>query len=273
MMTNQQHRDFPPNPAERDGYRLVFDENFTSPEINTSRWFPYYLPQWSSKEKSKPSYKIANGHLTLTITPEQAPWCPEFNGQVKCSSIQTGVYSGSLGSPNGQHRFNSACRVREEQKMLKLYTPQYGYFEIRAKAKIGSNHVAAFWLIGFEDTPEKSGEICIMELKGKNVSNNSCINGYGIHPFGDDDLTDQFFEDRFEIAADHFNIYAVEWKPEEVRFFLNNQLVRSISQSPAYDMQLMLNIYELHPSPTDSKQSPPELVVDYIRGYQERASE
>jgi hypothetical protein len=38
-------------------------------------------------------------------------------------------------------------------------------------------------MTGFEKTPEKSGEICIMEVKGQNAKHNQFFNDYGIHPF------------------------------------------------------------------------------------------
>ncbi|MEO0734862.1 MAG: hypothetical protein AAFZ52_18640, partial [Bacteroidota bacterium] len=65
---------------------------------------------------------------------DQRPWCPEFNGDVKVSSLQTGVFSGPLHSPLGQHQISPSCQVRQEQKTERVYTPQYGYFEIRARA-------------------------------------------------------------------------------------------------------------------------------------------
>jgi hypothetical protein len=37
-----------------------------------------------------------------------------LNGDVKASNLQTGVYSGPVGSPYGQHRFSRDCLVREE---------------------------------------------------------------------------------------------------------------------------------------------------------------
>ena len=49
--------------------------------------------------------------------------------------------------------------VREEQEPLRTYTPQYGYFEIRARAVANPLNHVALWMIGYEDAPERSGEI------------------------------------------------------------------------------------------------------------------
>lgn len=262
--------DFPPNPIIKPGYSLEFHDEFNEPQLDTNKWIPYYLPHWSSRQKSIAQYDLTDGKLILKITEQQAPWCPEFNGDVKCSSFQTGLYAGELGSPLGQHRFNTACTVKEEQKESRLYTPKYGYFEIRAKAIACSNNVVAFWMIGFEDAPEKSGEICIMEVKGSNVKSKTAVNGYGVRQFKDPNLTNEFFEDSFEIDATQYNIYAAEWMPDRIDFFINNKKVRTIHQSPKYEMQFMLNIYEI---PTNRELTihetsyPKKFEIDYIRSY------
>lgn len=264
---NQSGTDFSANEKIKPSYILDFNEEFDQSTIDTAKWIPYYLPQWSSREKSRPSYELANGQLILKITKDQEPWCPEFNGGVKCSSFQTGLFSGEVDTPFGQHRFSPLCRVRQSQRAAKLYTPLYGYIEIRAKVELGPNNVAAFWMIGFEDTPEKSGEVCIMEVKGKNIIDGQFVNGYGIHPFGDASLKDEFFEDKVDFDPSVFNIYAAKWQPNQVDFYINNRIVRSVKQAPAYEMQLMLNIYEIPEEQQGNIFYPNRMVVDYVRGY------
>ncbi|HEX5689370.1 MAG TPA: hypothetical protein VFX76_05180 [Roseiflexaceae bacterium] len=84
----------------------------------------------------------------MQIAHNQLPWCPEFDSANRCSSIQTGVFSGPLGSTSGQHRFNSACVVREAQTPARTYTPQYGYFELRAIRDRLFSRLSAKRLIG-----------------------------------------------------------------------------------------------------------------------------
>ena len=265
-----QAQDFPPNPHEKPGYVIDFNDEFDGSILDTSKWVPYYLPQWSSKQNSATNYKLVDNKLILKIDRNQKPWCPEFNGQVKVSSLQTGLYSGDLNSDIGQHKISADCRVREEQSTQRLYTPRYGYFEIRAKAISSKNNVCAFWMIGFEDEPHKSGEICIMEIKGHNVQNKTSVNGYGVRAFNDPSLLDEFFEDASDFNASNYHIYAAEWKPDGIDFYLDNRLVYSSSQSPDYEMQFMLNIYEV---PTDKQleesdlQYPKFFEIDYIRAY------
>ncbi len=113
---------------------------------------------------------FATARLILQITEEQMPWCPEFDGHNRCSSLQTGVFAGPLGSTVGQHRFSQACVVREEQAATQTYTPRYGYFELRAKGLNNPLNHVALWMIGYEDAPERSGEIAIMEIMGRGVT-------------------------------------------------------------------------------------------------------
>ena len=264
-------QDFAANPPQKEGYFLEFQDEFNEQDLNTNRWVPYYLPHWSSRAKSKTNYAISGNLLQLKIDEDQAPWCPEFNGEVKVSSLQTGLFAGKLNSTVGQHKVAKNCKVREEQQMEKRYTPKYGYFEIRAKALAGNNNVCAFWMIGFEDEPHKSAEICIMEVKGENVQKGTAINGHGLRAFQDQTLQDEFFEEESEFDATKFHIYAAEWRPDRIDFYLDNQKVRTVHQSPTYEMQFMLNIYEV---PTIRKLNaaasiyPKNFEVDYVRAYQ-----
>ena len=271
FQTSTMAQDFPPNPVEKNGYTLEFNEDFRSTDLDTSKWLPFYLPQWSSRAKSATNYVIQDEKLILKIDENQAPWCPEFNGEVKVSSLQTGVFSGPLGSTTGQHRISEDCKVREEQPTKRLYTPRYGYFEIRAKAIAAKNNVCAFWMIGFEDEPHKTAEICIMEVKGHNVKMGQSVNGYGVRAFTDRTIKNEFFEDPFDIDATEFHVYAADWKPDGIDFYIDNVRVKSIQQSPSYEMQFMLNIYEVpvDEALTDEDLSyPKQFVIDYVRGYQ-----
>lgn len=262
-------KDFPANQKEKENYILEFNDEFKKNEIDTANWIPYYLPHWSSREMSKPQYEIRDENLILKITENQKAWCPEFNGEIKCSSIQTGVFSGELGSTIGQHKVNPNCIVRQEQKPEKTYLPQYGFFEIRAKSLDAKSNVVALWMIGYEDSPEKSAEICVFEIKGCNVSKNNAKVGYGIHKFNDSKMKEAFYEDDFKLDVTKFHIYSAEWTPEKVVFYIDNQKTREIKQSPNYPMQFMLGVYEIPTETQDENDAlyPKEFVIDYVRGY------
>src|SRR4051794_20308749 len=115
-------------------YELGFEDTFDGDTLDAGRWLPYYLPHWSSRERSTARYEIGGGLLRLLIQADQQPWCPEFDGDVRVSSLQTGAFAGPVGSAVAQHRFNPRAVVREAQQNVRLYTPQYGRIELRAKA-------------------------------------------------------------------------------------------------------------------------------------------
>jgi hypothetical protein len=249
-------------------YELEFDETFASDELDRSRWLPYYLPHWSSREQSAARYRLGDGVLRLLIEEDQEPWSPELDGELRVSSLQTGAFAGPLGSTVGQHRFHPAAVVREEQENLRLYTPQYGRIVIRAKAIDDPRSMVALWMIGYGDTPERSGEICVCEIFGREVEAESALVGVGIHPFGDPKLVDEFEKVRLNVDVRDFHIYAADWTPEGVTFLVDDEPVKRVAQAPDYPLQLMLDIYEFPAEagePTGTY--PKEFVVDYVRGY------
>jgi len=263
-------RDFPPNPPEKPGYRLEFDDAFDGDTLDHHKWLPFYLPQWSSRTRSAARYGLTGHSLQLRIDEDQAPWNPEFDGELRVSSLQTGCFAGAVGSSVGQHRFKPGLTVKEAQETRRLYTPRYGYFEVRLKAVPTPGYMAALWMIGFEETPEASAEICICEIFGAGMTPDSAQVGYGVHPFGDPALRDEFYVDTLPIDAARYHVYAVDWTPDRLDFYVDNVRTRSIHQSPAYAMQFMLNIYELpHQLPGGARGAPwPKVMeVDYVRGY------
>src|SRR5690606_32632810 len=110
-MSKSMPGDFPPNLLDKPGYRLDFRDEFEDGALDEDKWLPCYLPQWSSRARSRARYRFEDGALTLTVDPDQEPWCPEFDGGVRCSSLQTGVFSGPAGSRAGQHRFSDRLVV------------------------------------------------------------------------------------------------------------------------------------------------------------------
>lgn len=266
-------KEFPANPLEKPGYRLEFHDEFDGTSVDESKWIPCHLPQWSSSRKSAARARFEDGHLVLGIDADQEPWCPEYDGDIRVSSLQTGVFSGPLGSTQGQHRFNRESVVREVQRNRITYTPTYGYFETRLKGVNAPGNHVALWMIGYEDVPENSSEICICEIFGKHTTETSSKVGVGVHPFGDPRITDDFQEIELPIDITEFHVYAAEWTPTHIDFYVDNKLIRTVKQSPGYPMQFMLGIYE-RPKETvpaaAGAQSlyPKKFVVDYVRAYQ-----
>jgi hypothetical protein len=250
-------------------FELEFEDTFDGDELDRSRWLPWYLPHWSSRERAAARYELGGGSLRLLVEEDQQPWCPELDGEVRVSSLQTGAFAGPVGSPLGQHRFHPAAVVREEQEAVRLYTPCYGRIELHARGTDDPTAMVALWLIGYEDEPERSGELCVFEQLGRDVEPGRARVGMGVHPFGDPRLEDDFARVPLELDVRDLHEYAAEWTPDGVDFLVDGRLVRRTAQSPAYPMQLMLGLYEL-PSPEGSGRTgpyPKVFDVDAVRGY------
>lgn len=250
-------------------FELEFEDTFDGEELDLSRWVPYYLPQWSSKERSAARYEVGGGALRLLIEADQPPWSPELDGDIRVSSLQTAVFAGPVGSTVGQHRFNPAAIVREEQPNVQLYLPQYGRIELRARANADPRTMVALWMIGYGDEPQRSAEICVCEIFGRDVAEDHAAVGMGVHPFDDPEIVDEFSQETIPIDARDFHVYAAEWTPDGVAFFVDGDQVKTVAQSPTYPMQLMLGIYEFPATEGDERTAayPKEFVVDYVRGY------
>jgi hypothetical protein len=259
---------FPPNPISKPGYRLEFHDEFEQGRPSSGLWLPWYLPHWSSRESARAHTSSDGEHLVLRIDEDQQPWCPEFDGNVRASSLQTGVRSGPPGSREGQHRFSAECVVREAQETTFICTPQYGYVETRMLGPTGAGNHAALWMIGTEDKPEHCAEICVCELFGAERGARSSAVRFGVHPFHDPGIKDDFHTSALPIDTAEFHLYAADWTPAFIDFFVDNQHTGRVLQSLRYPMQLMLSLYELPEHTLASHPYPKTCMVDYVRVYQ-----
>lgn len=245
---------------DRTGYVLAFDDAFRGASLDETKWLPYYLPQWSSRERTHARYETGDG-LTLFITEDQQPWAPEYDGPLRVTNLQTGVRSGRLGSHDGQLRFREDVVVSEVQEAQQLYTPTYGIVEVRARANADPNCMVALYLIGFEAQPHESGEICILEVFGNDLGRTKM----GIHRWHDPALRED--TEKVPIPGDstQWHEYAARWEPGRTEFYIDGELVKSCDQAPDYPMQLMLDIYEFEPGGA----YPKRFEVDWVRGWRD----
>ena len=88
---------------------------------------------------------------------------------LRVSGIQSGNFSGPVGSTIGQQTFREGLTVREEQKTFWGWTPDHGYLEMRAKGVVTPRSMVAWWMVGLEDVPERCAEICVTEIFGDAV--------------------------------------------------------------------------------------------------------
>jgi hypothetical protein len=262
---------------------MRLDEHFDGVELDTSVWFPYYLPHWSSRAASAATHEVAGGELRLSIPADQPLWCAGVHdGPLRVSCIQSGSFSGPVGSAVGGQPFAGGQLVAEEQDEFWGYTPLYGHVEMRARAVITPRSMVAFWMSGIEDTPQHSGEICVMEVFGNAVragagfagsldagAGGSADVGIGVKNFRDPALRWDFTADPQEIDISDFHTYGVDWRPGSLSFTVDGKPVRQVDRSPNYPVQLMIGVFDFpdRADPSTSEIPVPELVVSHVIGH------
>lgn len=248
--------------------RAVLEEGFSGQELDRDVWFPYYLPHWSSRAESAATWSVRAGELHLTVPPDQPLWCPDLHDEpLRVSCVQTGSFSGPVGSPVGQQPFAEGLVVREEQPAFRGWTPEYGRMAVRMRMTLDDASMAAFWMSGFEDRPENSGEICVAEIFGNAVRPGSAAVGMGVKAFRDPRSTEEFEAVRLPIDIGQFHDYAVDWTPGRLVFAVDGAVVRELHQAPDYPVQLMIGVFDF-PAQAGGRTPGfvPELVVSDVRG-------
>jgi hypothetical protein len=251
-------------------FELEFDEDFGGPELDPSRWVADYLPQWTTPERSAARYDLRPGLLRLRIDADQPAWRAE-DGEMRVSNLQTGTFSGPAGSGIGQHRHRPDLTVATPQPTRRLYTPSGGLVEAVMRATPDPACMLAFWLVGFEESPEDSGEICVAELFGRAAGRARSRINIGVKAHGDPRLEWDMEEAELPLDTTEWHTYAAEWTAEQVRFLVDGEVVRTVRQSIAYPLQLMLDLFEFPEGPERDPSAYPKIAeVRAVRGHRPR---
>jgi hypothetical protein len=248
----------------------VFDD-FDEPELDRSVWLPHYLPAWSSQEASRANYWILDSALDLFIPPEQGLWCEGVHPTpLRVSGLQTGNFSGPVGSTIGQQPFLPGQTVQEEQEefrgCLVPHVPGLGgRAGMRASLFLSPRSMASLWLVGFEDSPERSGEICVMEVFGRDLEEGVARVGMGFHRFRDPGLAEDFVQVPVPIDVTEPHAYEVHWDDSRAVFTVDGRVLRLLDDPPAYPLQLMLAVFDF-PEWSNGKDADlvPHLLVDRV---------
>jgi Glycosyl hydrolases family 16 len=249
-----------------------FLDDFDDSQLDTGVWVPHYLPMWSSRAQSAATYATAGSELRLTIPPDQGLWCAgDHDPPLRVSGIQSGVFSGEVGSTSGQQPFRVGLVVREHQPAHWGWTPEYGLLEVRARMDLSPRSMASVWMVGLEQDPSQSGEICVFEVFGDALEAEdgrpTAAVGMGVHPFRDPAITDEFAAARVPIDVAEFHVYAADWRPGRVDFLVDGEHVKTVHQAPAYPMQMMVAVFDFPEKDTASEHTDhmPQLAVDWVR--------
>jgi beta-glucanase (GH16 family) len=178
---------------------------------------------------------------------------------------------------DGVARDYTSARLKTQGK----FSQAYGRFEARMKIPRGQGIWPAFWMLGADigEAPwPASGEIDIMENIGKEpVLVHGTIHGPGYS--GEHGLGAPYSLPSKQNFADDFHVYAVEWEPNVIRFYVDDHLygTRTPADLPqgakwVYDHPffILLNVAVggLWPGNPDATSTYPQtMLVDYVRVY------
>ena len=252
--------------ASRSSWSPVWGDEFDQPDgsaPNSMNWgYDTGGGGWGNEElqyytaRSPTNVVIRTGRLVITALSER--------------------YTGS----DGVTRSFTSTRLHTQGR----FALAYGRFEARIKVPRGKGLWPAFWMLG-DNVKEvgwpECGEIDILENIGSEpwtVHGTLHGPGYSRHlaSTGSYTLPDNR---RF---ADDFHVYAVEWEPREIRFYVDQVLYKTTTAAdlPAphrwifdHAFFLILNVAvggEWPGTPDASTAFPQVMEVDYVRVYQRR---
>jgi hypothetical protein len=241
-------------------------DDFGGAGLDTTVWLPHYLPAWSSRAASAASHRLENGRLVLDIPGDHPLWCPgDHEPPLRVSGLQTGNYSGPVGSTAGQQPFREGQVVREEQPRFEGLLVPGGEVEIRMSMDLSPRSMAALFMVGFEDRPERCGEICVTEVFGRSEQDGTYEVGLGLKAIRDPDLAWDFAAPRLDVDVAEPHTYAVTWDRAEAVFTVDGRELRRCPRPPAYPLQLMLTVYDFPEWSTgDDDHLVPSITVDHV---------
>jgi beta-glucanase (GH16 family) len=250
----------------QQSWRLSWSDEFAGPRgalVDRAKWTAETGGTgWGNQElefyTDAPENAHLDGHGSLVITALKASLPPS----VKCRY--------------GPCRYTSARLITKAK-----FSQTYGRFEARIKLPAGQGLWPAFWLLGADIDKvgwPTCGEIDIMENIGREPSIvHGTIHGPGYS--GGHGLGAPNTLPRGRRFADDFHIYAVEWEPQAIRWYVDEQLyeTRTPADLPAgarwvYDHPffILLNVAvggAWPGSPDATTSFPQTMTVDYVRVY------
>jgi beta-glucanase (GH16 family) len=245
---------------------LVWSDEFDGSSLNTSDWTIDIgdgcpnLCGWGNNELEyyrAENVSVTGGNLVLTARQENY---------------------------GGRYFTSGKVHTRNKQSFL------YGRMEMRAKIPTGGGMWPAFWMMPQDDVYggwASSGEIDIMESANNTDYINGTIHYGGTWP--DNTHSGGTYSQGGVNFADEFHTYAVEWEPEEIRWYVDGQLYAT-----RYSWQWYSNGAPSNPlAPFDQEfyiilnaavggnytgcttpgcitaDLPQEYIIDYVRVYQD----
>ncbi len=249
------------------GWTLVWSDEFNGPNgsrVDASKWtMETGGGGWGNNElqyytNSSDNAYQENGSLIIKVIKE--------------------TYTG----PDGVTRNYTSARLKTQGK----FEQAYGRFEARLKVPFGQGIWPAFWMLGNNINQvgwPQCGEIDIMENIGREPSTvHGTVHGPGYS--GASGIGAPYTLPDGERFADAFHVFAVEWEPREIRWYVDGNLYYTLKPDklPAgaawvfdHPFFLLLNVAvggNWPGSPDESTSFPQVMMVDYVRVYQRKVA-
>jgi beta-glucuronidase len=239
------------------GWKLAWHDEFDGTALDAAKWsFAMGGKGWGNRElesyTDRPqNVAVKDGMLAITAVKED--------------------YTGADGVARGY----TSGRILTQRK----FAQRYGRFEARIKIPAGQGMWPAFWMLGEGGRWPDAGEIDIMENIGKEPGTvHGTIHGPGYS--GSKGISTPLTLEAGRKFADDFHVYAVEWEPNVIRWYVDDRLYKTVTPAdlPAgtrwvYDhpFYLLLNLAvggDWPGSPDGTTAFPQSMLVDYVRVYE-----
>ena len=204
-----------PPPPEKPGWNLSWSDEFEGDQIDKTKWAfdtgngffvnqgEQFVPGWGNDELQY-----------YTTRPE--------NSFVKDGLLHiVALKEDHEGAPYTSARLRSRKDDRSS-----LFSKAYGRFEFRAKLPTGQGIWPALWMLPQDEKYggwAGSGEIDIMEARGQQPTKVVGTMHYGSGWPGDTRSSKIFTFPPGQTIAE-FHVYALEWVPGEIRWFVDDKL-------------------------------------------------
>jgi beta-glucanase (GH16 family) len=235
------------------GWTLVWQDEFEDDAINTENW-TFDIGGWG----------WGNGEAQYYTDRQE-------NARVE---------DGMLVIEARQEKFEDSYYTSARLKTQGLQNFQYGRIEARLKVPSGKGLWPAFWMLGSDfngsNWPDV-GEIDIMEYIGKEPD---LIFGTLHGPGYSGALGRSKWNRQLYNIADEFHTYAIEWEPDEIRWYYDGTHYFTVSSTDIGELEwvfdqpffiiLNLAVGGQLPGPVGlDTEFPARYYIDYVRVYQQ----
>lgn len=248
-----------PIPDEEKEWQLVWEDEFDAERLDMEKWSFQFgtgseegLTNWGNNEQQyytdrEENLFLEDGHLHIVAQKE---------------------------AYEGQQYTSARIRTRDKGDWM------YGRIEIRAKLPQGQGIWPAIWMLPTKDNFQwpKDGEIDITELVGHEPERVHSTVHFEQNN-GEHKNMGTSYALQEEIFADDFHVFSIEWKLNEIQFFVDGNrffTVNSSSLAPhnypfnnTFHLIMNIAVGGIWPGyPDDTTQFPQSLIVDYVKVYQ-----